>query len=223
MSISPAAIQRYKRELRRLETLIDSVFALVIVFITFDIPRPDGLTTENVAQFVTEQMLAFGASAIGLVVVLVYWFQSNMMLGNLVRTDGRHAFFTVFQVFLILVYLYAFGLGADLDNVPPALAMQSLAAALVGFAAAAAWWYASKDRRLLSPELTESEISALRLRVLAEPLTAVLTLILAFINPLLWELGWLTYPLFAMLLRRAGVSGGKMTSRQSPDKNPPLE
>ena len=85
--------------------------------------------------------------------------------------------------------------------------MQSLAAARVGFAAAA-WWYASEDRRLLSPELTESEIAALRLRVLAEPLTAVLTLILAFINPLLWELGWLTYPLFAMLLRRAGVSGG---------------
>jgi hypothetical protein len=55
---------------------------------------------------------------------------------------------------------------------------------------------------------TAGEIRALRLRVLAEPLTAVLTLTLAFVDPLLWELGWLTYPLFAMLLRRAGVTGG---------------
>jgi len=208
MSITEAKVQRYKRELTRLETLIDSVFALVIVFIAFDIPRPDDVGTDDVGRFVTEQMLAFGASAIGLVVVLVYWFQSNVLLGNLVRTDGKHAFFSVFQVFLVLVYLYTVGLGTDLDNVPPALAAQSLAAALVGFAAAAAWFYASKDRRLLSPELTAAEIGALRLRVLAEPLTAVLTLILAFVDPLWWELGWLAYPLFAMLLRRAGVTGG---------------
>lgn len=208
MSVTAAELQRYKRELRRLETLIDSVFALVIVLIAFDIPRPDDVGTVNVVQFVTEQMLAFGASAIGLVVVLVYWFQSNVMLGNLVRTDGKHAFFSVFQIFLVLVYLYTVGLGTDLDNAPPALAAQSLTAALVGFSAAAAWWYASKDRRLLSEELSTGEIGALRLRVLAEPLTAVLTLLLAFVDPLLWELGWLTYPLFAMLLRRAGVTGG---------------
>jgi uncharacterized membrane protein len=206
MSVSAAEVQRYKRELRRLETLIDCVFALVIVLITFDIPRPDDFGTDDIGHFVAEQMLAFGTSAIGLIVVLVYWFQSNVMLGNLVRTDGKHASFTIFQVFLILVYLYAVGLGADLDNVPPALAMQSLTAALVGFAAAAAWWYASKDRRLLSDELTAREIGALRLRVLAEPLTAVLTLILAFVDPLLWELGWLAYPLFAIALRRAGVT-----------------
>jgi hypothetical protein len=98
-------------------------------------------------------MLAFGASAISLVVVLVNWFQSNVMPGNLDRIDGKHASITIFQVFLILVYWYAVGLGADLDNVPPALAMQSLTAVLVGSAAAAAWWYASKDRKLLSDEL----------------------------------------------------------------------
>ena len=150
MSITAAEIQRYKRELTRLEALIESVFALVIVFIAFDVPRPDHVGTDDVARFVTEQMLAFGASAIGLVVVLVYWFQSNVMLGNLVRTDGKHAFFSVIQIFLVLVYLYTIGLGTDLGNVPPALAAQSLAAALVGFAAAAAWWYASKATAVIT-------------------------------------------------------------------------
>jgi len=207
MTISAAELQRYKRELRRLETLIDSVFALVIVLIAFDIPRPDDVGTEDLGVFITDQLMAIGASAIGLFVVLVYWFQSNALLGNLVRTDGKHASFTVFQIFLVLAYLYTVGLGTDLGNEPPVLAAQSLAAALVGFAAAAAWWYASKDRRLLSPDIANNEIGALRLRVLAEPLTAVLTLVLAFFDPFLWELGWLAYPLFAALLRRAGVSG----------------
>jgi uncharacterized membrane protein len=208
MASSSAELQRYKRELKRLETLIDSVFALVIVFIAFDIPRPDDVGSGDIGQFVADQMLAFGSSAIGLAVVLVYWFQNNALLGNLAHTDGKHAALSVFQVFFILVYLYAVGLGIDLDGVPAVLAAQSLTAALVGFAAAAAWWYASKDRRLLSSELSAVEIGALRLRVLAEPLTALLTLGLAFVDPLLWELGWLAYPLFAMLLRRAGISGG---------------
>ena len=44
--------------------------------------------------------------------------------------------------------------------------------ALVGFSAAAAWWYASYDRRLLTPEVDDADVNALRLRVLAEPLTA---------------------------------------------------
>jgi uncharacterized membrane protein len=207
MTVSAGELQRYKRELRRLETLIDSVFALVIVLIAFDIPRPDDVGVENIGVFIADQLMAIGASAIGLVVVLVYWFQSNALLGNLVRTDGKHASFTVFQIFLVLAYLYTVGLGTDLGAEPPVLAAQSLAAALVGFAAAAAWWYASKDRRLLSPDISSNEIGALRLRVLAEPLTAVLTLVLAFFDPLLWELGWLAYPLFAAVLRRAGVSG----------------
>jgi uncharacterized membrane protein len=207
MSVSPAQVERYKRELGRLETLIDSVFALVIVLIAFDIPRPDDVGTEDVVRFFSEQAMAIAASAIGLVVVLVYWFQSSALLGNLVRTDGKHAAFSIFQVFLVLIYLYTVGLGIDLDNVPVTLALQSLAAALVGFMAAAAWWYASYDGRLLSPEISQAEVTALRLRVLAEPLTALLTLALAFVSPLWWELGWLAYPIFAMVLRRAGIGG----------------
>jgi uncharacterized membrane protein len=198
-------MERYKRELGRLETLIDSVFALVIVLIAFDIPRPDDLGIDDFGQFLKQQTTAIAASAIGLAVVLVYWFQSNALLGNLARTDGKHAVFSVFQVFAVLIYLYAVGLGIDLDNTPPALALQSLAAALVGFMAAAAWWYASKDNHLLSPDISREEVGALRLRVLAEPLTAVLTFILAFVSPLLWELGWFAYPIIAALLRRAGV------------------
>lgn len=205
MTASPAEVERYKRELRRLEHLIDGVFALVIVLIAFDMPRPDDIGTEDFGLFLKQQAMAIASSAIGLAVVLVYWFQSNALLGNLARTDGKHAVFSVFQVFTVLIYLYAVGLGIDLDNIPPVLAVQSAAAALVGFMAAAAWWYASKDRHLLSPVVSQEEIGALRLRVLAEPLTAVLTFVLAFFSPLLWELGWLAYPIFAALLKRAGI------------------
>ena len=78
-------------------------------------------------------------------------------------------------------------------------------AALVGFAAAAAWYYASHKRRLLTPEVDGEEVAALRLRVLAEPLTALLTLALAFVSATAWEIGWLAYPLIAAMLHKTGI------------------
>jgi hypothetical protein len=109
------------------------------------------------------------------------------------------------QIFLVLVYLLFVSLGIDFGNAPLVLAAQSISAALVGFAAAAAWWYASYNRRLLTLEVSDDEVAALRLRVLAEPLTALLTLALAFVSAIAWEIGWLAYPLIAAMLRKSGV------------------
>jgi uncharacterized membrane protein len=204
-SAGPGELQWQGRELRRLESLIDSVFAIIIVLIVIDLPNPDESVPFDLATFLSNQVSALVTAMVGIIVILVYWFQSNLLLGNLVRTDGKHATISLFQVFLVLAYLLTVSLGIEIGNEPLVLAAQSITAALVGFAAAAAWWYASYNRRLLTPEIDHDEITALRLRVLAEPLTAVLTLALAFVSATAWEIGWLAYPLIATLLRKAGV------------------
>jgi hypothetical protein len=112
--------------------------------------------------------------------------------------------------------LLAVSLGIQVGNEPLVLATQSIAAVLLGFTAAAAWWCASHRRRLLTEEIDNSDIAALRLRVLAEPLTATLTIALAFVSAIAWELGWLAYPLIVAVLRRVGRCLAHLTrSRQS--------
>jgi uncharacterized membrane protein len=204
-SISNARMQRESRRLHRLETLIDTVFALVIILIVFNESQPEQLPSVDLLGFIKGRAQHMLMAVIGIVVVLVYWFQSNLLLGNLVRTDSKHAILSILQIFMVLIYLLTVSYGIDIGNEPPILAMQSIAAALVGLAAAGAWWYASYRRRLLTDDADDSDVSALRLRVLAEPLTAILTVGLAFVSPLLWELGWLTYPLFVVILQRAGI------------------
>ena len=174
---------------------------------------PDDPVVFDLASYVTFQVDSLLLAMLGIVVLLVYWFQSNLLLGNLKRTDGKHAAISLFQIFLVLAYLLAVSLGIEVGNEPVVLAAQSVAAALVGFAAAAAWWYASHNRRLLTPEIDNDEVAALQLRVLAEPLTAVLTLALLFVSATAWEIGWLAYPLIAALLRKAGI--GNSTSALS--------
>jgi uncharacterized membrane protein len=201
----PGQPQREARELRRLETLIDTVFAIVIVVIVIDLPAPEESIAFDLASFIAFQVNSLLIAMLGIIVVLVYWFQSNLLLGNLERTNGAHGALSLLQIFFVLVYLLSVSLGISVGNEPLILAVQSIAAALVGFAAAAAWWYASYKRRLLTPDIGDEEVAALRLRVLAEPLTALLTLALAFVSATAWELGWLAYPLMAALLRKTGV------------------
>ncbi len=202
---SPGQLQVQGRQLQRLETLIDTVFAIVIVVIVIDLPAPDESIAFDLASFVMFQVNSLVLAMLGIIVVLVYWFQSNLLLGNLKRTNGAHGALSLLQVFFVLVYLLSVSLGISVGNEPLILAVQSITAALVGFAAAAAWWYASYKRRLLTPDIGDEEVAALRLRVLAEPLTALLTLALAFVSATAWELGWLAYPLMATLLRKAGI------------------
>jgi uncharacterized membrane protein len=201
----PGQLQREGRELRRLETLVDMVFAVVIVVIVLDLPEPDESIAFDLASFVAFRFESLIIAMFGVLVVMVYWFQSNLLLGNLIRTDGKHAAISLLQVFLVLAYLLTVSLGISVGNEPVVLAAQSIAAALVGFAAAAAWYYASYKQRLLTPEIGDAEVAALRLRVLAEPLTALLTLALAFVSATAWEIGWLAYPLIAAMLHKTGI------------------
>jgi uncharacterized membrane protein len=204
---SPGQLQVQGKQLRRLETLIDTVFAIVIVVIVLDLPAPDESIAFDLAGFVAFRFNSMMVALLGVIIVLVYWFQNNLLLGNLDRTNGVHGLLSLVQIFLVLVYLLSISLGISVGNDPLILAVQSIAAALVGFAAAAAWWYASYKRRLLNPEISDDEVAALRLRVLAEPLTALLTLALAYVSAVAWELGWFAYPLIAAMLRKTGVGG----------------
>ena len=58
---------------------------------------------------------------------------------------------------------------------PDTRAFESIAAALVGIAGGWGWAYAVKNNRLLLPEVTEEYARQLKDRILAEPITAVIT------------------------------------------------
>ena len=171
---SEADLQRGTRQLRRIETLVDCVFALVIVLTVSELPLPadEGLTAVTVSEFLRAHVDAFVPVLIAIVLVVLYWTQNNILFGNLSRTDDRHAVISLLQIFFLLFYFYTIGLGLDLDNPPGALALQSAAITLVGLAALAGWSYASRNRRLLTPEMGDKEIRDVRIRIMAEPITA---------------------------------------------------
>ncbi len=209
-------LQRGARQLRRIESLVDGVFALVIVLTVVELPLPanDGLIAVSVSEFLRAHVDAYLPALIAIVLVVIYWIQNNILFGNLSRTDDRHTIISILQIFFLLLYFYTIGLGLDLDNPPGALALQSAAITLVGLAALAGWSYASRNRRLLTPEMGDKEIRDVRIRIMAEPITALITLACAPLGRTFWEVAWLSYPLIAWLLRKK--AGGIATAGSFP-------
>ena len=197
--------ERELRQLGRLQTLIDVVFALLIVRVLVLMPRPDEVTwtgRKDLLDFLMAHSGRFEIILVGTVFVLIYWAQNNKTFGNLRRTDGTHAALSILQVVFLLLYFYFVRMGVEFKGDIASLFFQSVFLALAGFAGVAAWSYALKDRRLLSESITDFEARELRFNVMSEPITALITIPFAWIGPGWWTLAWLANILVSRLLKR---------------------
>ena len=80
--------------------------------------------------------------------------------------------------------------------------LESSTAAFAGLSGAFAWKYGIKNRRLLQPDVTDYDARKILDGVLAEPLTALLTIPFAFLGPWLWEASWLLLIPINIFLKR---------------------
>lgn len=194
-----------RRQLWRLERLSDVVYALVIWRLFTLLPRPDSAgetALQSVAQLLAEGWEAFLFVPLALIIVIVYWAQSNELLGRLRRTDNIHTAICVFQLFFLLVFLYAIGLGIEIGPGADSRVFESGSAALVGATAWLGWRYAMNRGDLLQKDITKQDAEQVLQRSVAEPLTALLTIPFSFIGPAAWELSWFLYPALRAILNR---------------------
>ena len=197
-------LRRESLQLRRLARMIDVVYAILIWRFFMLLPRPtaEQLSWEHIGSFLSANIGGFLSIVIGIVVAIIYWIQNNVLFGNLQSTDSRHTILSILQLFFLLIFLLSLRLGIELGASNGTRALESMAAALVGISGGWGWAYAIKNHRLLFPEVTEQYAYQLRDRILAEPITACITLPCAFVGPILWEISWLSYPLVVWLVRR---------------------
>jgi uncharacterized membrane protein len=197
-------VRRETLQLIRLERMVDVVFAIIIwrVITFFPTPTDKQFSWEQIGPFLSANIGDLVLVLIGILVVIIFWLQNNLLFGNLQATDNRHAIISILQLFFLLIFIKTLRMGVELEPSNITRSLESLTAAMVGGISSLGWWYATKNRRLLSPEVTDQYALQLRDRILAEPLTALITLPFAFVNPSLWEISWWSYPLVVWLVKR---------------------
>jgi uncharacterized membrane protein len=195
-----------RSQLERLATLTDVVYAVALVLIVSWLPLPEESYSGGVvwiADLWAEHADNIVAVVIGLVFTIIYWIRSNTLLSALDRTDGLHTGFSIASVFFLLLLLYVVRVSAEVAA-PSRRAGESVAVALIGMAAGAAWWRARK-RSLVREGMTNDAMLGVQIEAFAEPLSALVTLPFAYVGELAWNLAWFAYIPIAAFLKRRGV------------------
>ncbi len=194
-----------KTQLKRLATLTDVVYAVALVLIVSWLPLPDESHASDavwLADLFVEYASSIVAVLIGVVFVILYWIRSNTLLSALDRTDNVHTGFSIASVFFLLFLLYIVRVSEEVAG-PSRRAGESVAVALIGLAAAAAWWHARR-KNLVREGLTTDDLVGIQLEAFTEPVAALVTLPFAFVGELAWNLSWLVIiPVTAVMRRRA--------------------
>ena len=195
-----------RSQLERLAVLTDVVYGVALVLVVTWLPLPEESHSAGVvwlADLWAEYAGNIVSVIIGLVFTIIYWIRSNTLMTALDRTDGVHTGLSIASVFFLLLLLYIVRVSAEVAA-PSRMAGESIAVALIGTAAGAAWWWARR-KDLVREGISKEETLGVQIEAFAEPLAALVTLPFAFVGELAWNLAWFAYIPIAAFLRRRGV------------------
>ena len=201
----PHTLETAQEQLIRLGRLTDVVYGLALTMVIFWLPMPEESLHEGevwLLELFADHADNLIAALIGLVFIIMYWVRSNTLLTALDRTDGVHTGLSIASVFFLLFLLYIVRVSEQVAA-PSRRAGESVAVALIGLAAAVAWWWARR-KNLVREGLSREDRVGVQLEAFTEPAAALITLPFAFVGELAWNLSWLVIiPVTALMRRRA--------------------
>ena len=201
--MTPAEFAMNQNALRRLQTLIDVVYGLMILGIFGLLPHPtqEQIDNRDLIGMFSENMVSLGTVFIGIVLIIIYWGQSIRQFGNLERVDPKVATLSIVQVFSLLIYLYFMKMDNQTDGDEFTLLMESVFMAIAGFIGVYNWGYCRRND-FFDEHLTEEESYETVYKFYPEPIVATLTIPLAFIGSNYYLVGWLLLIPVTMLMNK---------------------
>ena len=191
-------------QLQRLSRLSDIIFAgaMTLMALTFEpLPLKD-MTPQEVSAFVQEQLPSFAVYVLTFIGIAFYWISHLQQFQYYKQTDVTHIWLTLLSLLFVVVLPYANDLSTVHDGVFVIQCFYSLSVAGVGIFSTAAWIYATQNRRLVAPELSDITIRRIRQETYAEPIVSLLAIGGALIHPWGWILTFiLGFPLIFLIQR----------------------
>jgi uncharacterized membrane protein len=143
----------------RVETLSDGVFAIAITLLVLTIAQPDRYS--DLAQQLADRWPAFAAYVVSFAVIGIMWFNHHSIFAHFARVDRGFIYLNLLLLMTIVFIPYPTGIfGQALrqgEGAQTAAVFYSVVMTLNAFAWSALWVYASRGRRLLSPDFPEAQ------------------------------------------------------------------
>ncbi|BAZ09523.1 hypothetical protein NIES4071_13310 [Calothrix sp. NIES-4071] len=190
--------------IRHLARLSDCIFAFAMALMVagFDFPDAKDMTDAQINSFLMGQLKPLGTYVITFVLVAVYWIAHSQQVSYYRRTDETHLWIGV----VYLMCLFIVPLSNDLlMSFPKSFMVKvwfSVNIFLIGILSFVSWTYATYNHRLVDLSLDKRVIWSTRVKALIEPVFALVSIAVAFLNQGLWDYVWLVIPIVYFLVER---------------------
>ncbi len=173
--------------------LSDTIFALAmaLTIFGFDFPKfAESASNMEINQFLISQLEPLENYLITFVILAFYWIDHVKQFSHYRKTDEIHLW--LYIVYLMCLFLVPFS-NVLIMYFPDNYIVQicySINIFLIGLFSFLNWTYATYKHRLIDTYLNKQTINYIRINSLIEPIVALITIIVALINPSLWNLSW---------------------------------
>jgi uncharacterized membrane protein len=173
------------KELDRIVTFSDGVFAIAITLLVLNIETPEipaNLVAEELPGRLLDLWPKFLSYVISFLVILTYWIVHHSIFSAIRGYDRKLIWLN--SLFLMCVAFLPFpaSLFGEYGEQPLVVAIYAGSLAITRLLLTAVWWYASSGRRLVDRDLDANMIKAYRIRGLAIPLIFLLSIFISFFS-----------------------------------------
>lgn len=185
----------------RVEALADGVFAIIMTLLVFDIRVPE-VPSDQLLAALPDLMRNLGGYAVSFVLLGIYWIGHRNQFNFIRRADQNLHWLNILFFGLAGLIPFSTGLVARYPGVFAVEAIYGFNLMLIGVALFLHWSYATRNHRLVNPDMPRAAIRLGKQRSLLAPVLYGVAILLGLINP---RLSLLVYALVPILYIFPGV------------------
>jgi uncharacterized membrane protein len=202
--------------LERIVFFSDAVMAIAITLLVIDLKVPEipaALAAAQLPAQLEELVPRLGSFFISFIVIGVYWNAHHRYFNYIRRYDNLLILLNMFFLLFIVLMPFVASLFGLYSALPIGVIVYSSAVSLIGLSLAAIWFYATYQHRLVDEHLDMDVIRFRRWVALFGPLTFLISIPFALINPFATITVWWLAPLVLFGLQRMAR---RRPARQTP-------
>ena len=189
--------------IRHLGRLSDTIFALAMALTIFGFDFPEFATSINnneINQFLISQLQPLGNYLITFVILAFYWIDHVKQFSYYQKTNEIHLWLYLAYLMCLFIIPYSNVLIAYFPQNAVIQISYSINVFLIGFFSFLNWTYATYKHNLVDENLDINTIKYIRITSLIEPTVALITIVVAFLKPSLWDISWASVIIFYILV-----------------------
>lgn len=168
----------------RLESLTDGIFAFAMTLLVLNIEVPGDAAAAALQPGAVQALLQglypdFTHFVLAFVMLAAFWIIAHSFGEHIRYVDRRLLWLSVFKLLFVALIPFSANLADTYVNFPEAALVFEANIIIVGLLLYLQWSYASRNHRLISPNLPESEIGHIKIIIAIMPAIALLAMGLA--------------------------------------------